>query len=86
MKLTDNQRGLLQDAADDSLMTLHPSYSGRGMYGKTCLGVSGTFSGLIAFVMYVSADDPDLAGELTSVSWDDLGLDKIYYWTAIEGE
>jgi len=56
------------------------------MYGKTCLGVSGTFSGLIAFVMYVSADDPDLAGELTSVSWDDLGLDKIYYWTAIEGE
>jgi hypothetical protein len=86
MKLSERQRGLLQDAADDSLMTVHPSYSGRGMYGETCYGVSGSVHGLVAFILYIAADDPEFANELINVSWDDLGMDKIYYWTDLEGQ
>lgn len=71
------------------------SYSGRGMYGKECLGLVGTISELVNFVIAVTQEvietEQESDDEYTSplaefwevishVSLDSMGFDKIFYW------
>lgn len=86
---------ILADADVDDDAVRH-DYSGRGMYGKTCLGLVGGYSTLTAFVAEVgkrqgafdaSGDDdahPDLFDVLDAivngVAVDQLGHDLIFYW------
>lgn len=62
------------------------SYSGRGMYGKTCLGiVADSAQFVMSFILDVQQDDPDLAAILSSqpMRTDDMGLSIILYWPGI---
>lgn len=55
---------------------LTTTYSGRGMFGKRCVGV--TVSDLTNALM--------IAGKvgLPKPNWDNMGLDMIIYWPSIE--
>ena len=80
-ELTRDQLGYIIDAAENAGLELRTGYSGRGMYGKTCIGVVGYVSDLIAFVLEVAEWDRELAqDELTQVSSDGMGTSTIYYW------
>jgi len=83
---------LLKEAGYDSR-----SYSGRGMYGKTCLGVSSCHSEsqilkeLISILVGdKSLDKEQLSARLIQLTesfggpaTDSMGLDTIYYWPGI---
>lgn len=61
------------------------NYSGRFMYGRTCLGIVGDPSDLVLFVQHVvpgipELEDVDLSSDLRS---DNMGLKMIYYWPDI---
>jgi hypothetical protein len=55
--------------------SVYQGYSGRGMYGKTCWGISGNNLGTIL----------EMAARygLSDASWDSLGLEYIVYWPRI---
>lgn len=61
-----------------------PDYSGRGMYGAECLGVSGSNSDLHA-LMFEVAQSSELADMLKAApSADSMGLGTIHYWRHIQ--
>lgn len=86
----------IRSVTDEYEAQVH-NYSGRGMYGKCCLGIS--FDSLSEFVRFVSelarnvAED-DFAGwdnplrefnnEISEVSSDGFGYRTIYYWSGVE--
>lgn len=61
---------------------IDPSYSGRGMYGKTCLGLSMDHIS-DAFQLILMMESPELARELTEFfsecSRDNMGFGTIFY-------
>lgn len=69
------------------------SYSGRGMYGRSCLGIeTGGFAedtwAPFASILEVIADDPDqvrdFADLMSKTRQDSLGLGVIFYWPSVE--
>lgn len=71
--------------------TIYENYSGRGMFGKTCLGVvvykgDSFMNFLMDLTRYFDEhgiEDAEL--ELEGVSYDALGLDTIVYFPRIGG-
>jgi len=62
-------------------------YSGRGMYGATCFGVSlDRSSDLLAFGVELACSNPELAKALGDMRTDDLGLGIIAYWPDHDAE
>jgi hypothetical protein len=77
---TEELRDIIQQAGHDSR-----SYSGRGMYGKSCVGV------VVEEVMPAIADlvlgceDTEQAYLLIDrVKSDNMGCDTILYWPSVE--
>lgn len=75
MQLTKKILEQIQALADENGGRVYRRYSGRGMYGATCIGISC----------------PDLTGVLVEVgrkkpSYDNLGRGYIVYWTTIEDD
>lgn len=72
----------IRDLAEMKDLTFHSDYSGRGMYGRTCLGVSGSEADLWQFALYLGNANEgellDIFSEAPSV--DNLGNDRIWYW------
>ena len=66
-------------------LEVHTDYSGRGMYGRECFGLSGTRQNLWQAVMELGAITvEDLLDSLTvAPSNDSLGHDQIWYWPNI---
>lgn len=70
---------------------LYENYSGRGMFGRTCLGVivrkgDSYMEFLMKLTRYLcqqGVEDVDLS--LDGVSIDSLGLDTIIYFPQIQG-
>lgn len=67
-------------------------YSGRGMFGKNCLGVSfshSEFSEFLARLVEYASDsdceDPcELANNIRTLRSDSLGHDMVYYFPGVE--
>lgn len=88
----------VRNVADDIGDIEVRSYSGRGMYGKYCLGVVVVdgLSDLIEFVTTIARevetcinDDVDhplenFADRLSSIAVDNMGRSMIYYWPGVE--
>lgn len=77
-----------QDTAEES--TVRTDYSGRGMYGGTCLGLVGTTAAAAALLWALcdvtGYELPDLLSELAMRDgWkeDSMGLQAIHYWPGI---
>lgn len=90
MTLTDEQLLILEDAANKADMEFWRSYSGRGMYGDTCVGIVGDSGGLIRFVFALARDKRDGADEIIEEleypSTDNVAYDKIWYWPTLTTE
>lgn len=77
--------GLVRDIAEAHGGSARGDYSGRGMYGDTCLGV--VFDNLQDFLgafTELVISFPHHAEELENVETDDMGLGTIYYWRGIQ--
>ena len=62
-------------------------YSGRGMYGATCIGIElDSNADLYAFGVELGSIDPDLSKALGAPRTDDLGLGIIAYWPDHDAE
>ena len=82
------------DSLSEGAFEPRGDYSGRGMYGETCLGFDGprgagvTLGAAIMYTLGVLGDDPDTALEMAAAgTTDSMGLGTIYYfpgWT-VEG-
>jgi hypothetical protein len=80
---------------EEAVGELYPDYSGRGMYGATCLGYV-TDEGPAKFQMQLAkilaGESPDLeqvedmVEELGAPSSDSMGLSAIYYYRGIQVE
>lgn len=93
----------LYDIADaaglDSGDAVRLDYSGRGMYGDTCVGITGSIGDLLGFVREVTkrneyneahdeqGEEADAIREFSrwieDVSTDSMGYDSIFYWTNV---
>jgi hypothetical protein len=58
-------------------LNVYHDYSGRGMFGKTCLGVAGSMQDLDTLLS-------EIKGSAQGLRKDNMGLDYIYYWPEIE--
>lgn len=91
----------IADAAGlDPEDNVRTGYSGRGMFGRKCLGITGSISDLVSFTTEAvrqdeyneaSADESPEAQALhgfvryiEDVSTDSMGLDSIFYWPDVE--
>jgi hypothetical protein len=90
---TTIHRDLLEDALDDSANDwdygdIRDEYSGRGMYGDTCLGlVFRRYKDTFAFFVSVAALDEPLARVLAAKAcWDSMGRDVIVYFPGVQLE
>ena len=83
--------GIRQFVSENTQYSLYEGYSGRGMFGKKCLGVvvrSGDsfMAFLIELTKYLDEQGiEDMDCELESASYDDLGKDTIVYFPRIGG-
>jgi hypothetical protein len=89
---------VLEDCAENVAVQLRTDYSGRSMYGDTCVAViTDDVSGLVRFVIaLVSATNsvPDDVAERVSALVDELehrvtrqdgmGRGYVYYWPQVE--
>lgn len=84
-------KSILQELAEDNGLDCR-SYSGRGMYGKTCLGIDCELGELLTLALELGAltAEPGPIGgaartlRLDRVSTDSMGRGTIYYWPGIE--
>lgn len=96
MKLTRSEYEELTYIYDEE-EELYPDYSGRGMYGDTCLGYCGEDPALFVFDLakIIASRDTESPGvedirdqisRLGLGSKDSMGLDTIYYYRSIQVE
>lgn len=89
----------LEHVARAANVGLRTTYSGRGMYGRTCLAVVGSPTTLVRFAFALAEevatglpDEAERLGALVDavqtshMSHDQLGLDTVYYWPGVELE
>lgn len=83
--LTDDQMQLVTDCADDHDVSIRHLYSGRGMYGKHCLGlVFNDLGDLIGTILGIAESDSALAYILAAgVCTDSMGYSQIAYFPSI---
>jgi hypothetical protein len=81
--LTAQQADTITEAAYDADVEVR-SYSGRAMFGVSCLGVSGTERNAAKFLVALAQEDGELAELLVkSLRTDSLGLGIITYFESI---
>jgi hypothetical protein len=81
--LTTEQIETIQDLASEIDGAELRSYSGRGMYGKQCLGIDMD-SMTDAFRFALMIDDEDLTVALSNPCFDSMGLGIIVYFPNVE--
>lgn len=82
---------LLRDACNDSgEVNFRHNYSGRGMYGRECVGITGDMDDCMAVIGEVikqQREEPgfdDAVDTLLNFSKDSMGRDVILYWSDLE--
>lgn len=86
--IADAVRQFVEQSGDK--YSIYESYSGRGMFGKTCLGVVvrngySYMDFLIKLTTYLNDNDfEDVDFSLEGVGVDELGLDSIVYFPNME--
>jgi hypothetical protein len=66
----------LVQRAEELRLRIYSNYSGRGMFGKTCIGVVGSMEELDCLLGEVKGSGKGLCK-------DNMGLDYIYYWPVL---
>lgn len=71
---------LLKQLAEDNDWRFGNNYSGRGMFGKTCLSITSEDRSPVKII--------EQAAQLgiTGASWDNMGLGTVVYWPRLNSE
>lgn len=80
--MTAEQAEFLKAACDNDSIPcgIHPTYSGRGMYGKTTVAISApSLADLLGAVLNYTAQHDGLAVDWDYLRHDSLGFDVIIY-------
>src|SRR5512135_776569 len=78
----------LQQAIEDTDRKCR-SYSGRGMYGRTCLSVEisrhESLGDMLADIIENTDEDNqrEIADGFRDMCWDNMGLDMVYYFANV---
>jgi hypothetical protein len=84
MKLNEEQLWELEDAVGYFDNAEIISYSGRGMYGRQCLGITfDSMKDAFDFALCVGEEN-DLSLALSRPTFDDMGLGIVVYWPRVE--
>jgi hypothetical protein len=86
MNLSKDQNQKIKDFCDEHSLEYMPNYSGRGMYGDTCIGIvtSGTEFGLGFHLAMHLKDDPELIEVFKDGGWtDNMGYNMIVYFRGV---
>jgi hypothetical protein len=82
--LTEEQLQTIDDTCGD-FDTEAYAYSGRGMFGRRCLGINfDSIAEAFKFALSIGAVDGDLADCLDAPRFDDMGRGIVIYWPSIE--
>lgn len=86
--MDDELENLLIQATEDACIGTVRSYSGRGMYGKTCVGLEVNTAGeameIAAWaVLNADGDSRDVARMLGRAREDSMGRGVILYWPTV---
>ena len=74
----------LESLAEEYDFTVR-SYSGRAMYGASCLAISGNDINLMQIGFFVGREHEDVfPHHLDSCRSDNMGLGMVYYWPRID--
>jgi hypothetical protein len=89
MQLTADQQEKLEIFCEENDIGFRKGYSGRGMYGKECIGFvySGNAFSIGLKMAQEFADDREMRevlGEMDSVSQDNMGRDMIIYFPYLQ--
>lgn len=69
------------ERADLNESALYDDYSGRGMYGATCLGIVGSTGDAAKFLIALAFEGDEAALSLAAYTrTDDMGMSMITYW------
>ena len=95
-------QSIIKANATQEGVTYHKNYSGRGMYGRLCIGISGSLSECMAVIKACivelhneaqdfANDDSDYDFEwalelVFNYSTDNLGYDRIVYWPGMQDD
>ena len=93
--MTTIQQLLKQACEDHGGVSFRNDYSGRGMYGKTCVGIAGDNGDIYSVIAQVIKDAPVNCGSdfnfgnlvdtlLVQSNEDSMGLGMILYWTCLK--
>jgi hypothetical protein len=90
----------IEQICEDNEVQLYNGYSGRGMYGSTCFGITGSHRDCTAVIAdiitaYVEEimnnaentnrnDLPHFIRDIMNYRQDSMGLDTILYWQKIK--
>lgn len=87
LKINSLELQVIKEIAED-LGIDHRDYSGRGMYGKSCFGITvESLDDLLLFVVEISRENPEIKDRMGHVSHDAMGKNStIYYWESIPYE
>jgi len=84
-------QALIKDAAECAdEVSFYNGYSGRCMYGRRCIGITGSMLNCMAVIgeviksMKDDEDFEDAVDTLLNFSTDGMGLDIIVYWRELE--
>lgn len=75
----------MRELAEGYELKFHHDYSGRGMYGRTCIGVEGTRENFWRFTLVMASElHEDLMIALETLpQQDSMGMDLIWYWPGV---
>lgn len=83
------QEAIMEAAIQSGEVGFRNDYSGRGMFGRSCVGITGSIGNCMAVVGAVIKtalrDDLDATVDaMLDFSQDSMGYDVIMYWPALE--
>jgi hypothetical protein len=84
--VTEIYAGAIESALSDTDIEprqLRFDYSGRFMFGKSCLGLTGELRDLAEFLLYV-VPETGIDAEWQDVKMDSMGMNMIFYWPSIQ--
>ena len=77
-------RFICKAASQNGNVSVRLHYSGRGMYGETCLGISGDTDDLTEVIANTQVMAGTMIPEIANFSTDSMGMGAIYYWRGIK--
>jgi hypothetical protein len=87
MKLNKKQMNVIEEFCDRNELNLRKAYSGRNMFGRTCIGI--VCDNIVGVSLELAVDLQengmnDLIQLMVNASWDSMGRQSIVYFPSLQ--